>query len=178
MKNRTLGIGSQTSDIGHRKSVIVLDMIFIIGSLLAVAYLIGYSTPLVISPIDDYESTSSEILFSIKSADKLLIDDNMNFSDPDEFNLRKNFKLSFEPGVYYWKVVGIRESEIRTLTIKDAVVLELVENKDGYDVVNAGSVRLNIEVYNNKSKFLENISLDPSERSVADDNKYVGGLDE
>ena len=120
---------------------------------------------------------SSEILFSIKNAERILIDDNINFTDADEFDLRKGFKLSFEPGVYYWKVVGVRQSEIRTLTIKDAVVLQLVEGEDGYDVVNAGSVDLNVEVYDNQSNFIENISLNPSERIDADGSKYVGGME-
>ena len=163
---------------GSQKHVVAIDMVLIVGSLIVLAWLVGFSSPLVISPIADYESVGSDILFYIENADKILIDNDMDFVDADEYLLREGFKLSFEPGIYYWKAVGVMESEVRSLTIVDAVVLNVIESKNGsYEVVNAGSIGLNVEIYNNESEFVENVSLSPYDSIEIEENKYVGGFD-
>ena len=45
--------------------------------------------------------------------------------------------------------MGVMDSEVRTLTINSEVSLELKASEDGgYEVVNVGNVRLNVDVYN------------------------------
>jgi len=155
-----------------------IDLAVIVGSLIVLMVLVGYVQPRVIAPLDDYETLDSEILFSIEKAESLLIDDNLDFTTPNEYLVEDGMKIDLEPGIYYWKAVGVLNSEIRTLTIKSEVSLELREIEgDGFDVVNAGNVRLNVDVYNGTS-FVERVKLDVSEEVDVEGDKFVGGLDE
>lgn len=163
----------------YSKQIIrAVDLVLAFGSMFVVLWAIGFSNPQVIAPADNFETTGSTILFSIENADKLVIGTDLNFMDGKEYDLNENLSLDLLPGLYYWKVVGVLESEIRTLTIKDAVVLNIVKGDDGYDVINAGTVNLNIEVYNNKSEFVENVTLVPNEGIAVDKSKYIGGQNE
>lgn len=157
------------------KKVLAIDMVLIVGTLLVLGVLVGYSTPLVISPINNLSTTSSDILFSIKNADTLLIDDNINFSSPEEYDLKDKMRVSLEPGIYYWKAVGVLQSEIRTLTVQTAVILELRQGKDGYSVVNAGNVALNVDVYNRTEK-IDQIELAPQAEEASNGNKFIGEM--
>lgn len=153
-----------------------IDLAIIIGSLIVLMALVGYVQPRVIAPLDDYETSQTEILFSIEKAESLLIDDNPDFTTPEEYDIRDGLKIDLKPGTYYWKAVGVLDSEIRTLTIRSEVSLELREIEgDGYSVVNAGNVRLNVEVYNG-TELLNKVKLDVSEEVDVDGDKIIGGL--
>ena len=130
------------------KHIYKIDMALIVVSVVVLIGVVGYVNPLVISPLDDYETSDSEILFSIEKADVLLIDDNIDFTTPDEYFLEDGLKINLKPGKYYWKVVGVLESDVRTLTINSEINLKLEFDGDGYSVVNVGNVRLNVDVYN------------------------------
>ena len=130
---------------------------------------------MVIAPIDDYETTETEILFSIEKAEKLLIDDNIEFSTPEEYLMQDGLEIDLDPGKYYWKAVGVSSSEVRTLTIKSEVNLELRSlEEEGYDVVNVGNVALNVDIYNG-TKLVEKKKLGVGESVDADGSKFVGG---
>ena len=130
------------------RMILKIDLVLIIGSLVVLVFLVGYVSPLVIAPLDNYESLERRVLFSIEKADRLLIDDNMEFSSPDEYSAEDGLKIDLEPGKYYWKAVGVVNSEVRTLTINSEVSLELrVSDEGNYEVVNAGNVWLDVDVY-------------------------------
>ena len=154
-----------------------IDMVLVVGSLLVLTLLVGYTSPLVLSPLNDYESSESEVLFEIEKADLLIIDDNIDFTTPEEYVAEEGLRINLEPGQYYWKAVGIRDSEIRTLTINSKVVLELRESAEGYDVINAGNVRLNVDVYNG-SELVDKIKIGTGEEIDSSGDKFVGGEDE
>jgi hypothetical protein len=124
-----------------------IDLIVIGFTLLVLIVSVGYAQPLVIAPLDEYESLNGEVLFEFERADVLLIDDNEDFTSPDEYEVVEGLVVMLEPGVYYWKVVGVLRSEVRKLTIQSKVELKLVETDDGFSVVNVGNVRLNVDVY-------------------------------
>jgi len=125
------------------------DLVLVFVSLATLIFLVGYSQPLVVAPLDDYETSETEVLFEIEKAEKLLIDDNIDFTTPVEYDVREGLKIELEPGKYYWKAVGVLGSKIRTLTIQSTVSLELKKlDGDGlYGVVNKGNVRLNVHVF-------------------------------
>ncbi|MFA4960035.1 MAG: hypothetical protein WC548_00010 [Candidatus Pacearchaeota archaeon] len=160
------------------KLVYKIDVAILVFSLIGLIFVFGYVTPLVISPANNFETGESEILFLIERADVLLIDDNVDFTTPDEYRLEDGLKINFVPGKYYWKAEGILKSEIRTLTIKSEVNLEL-RKFDGvnYGVYNAGNVRLDVEVYNGTS-LIERKKLDIEKYLESDGNKFVGESDE
>jgi len=160
------------------KTIYKIDLAVIVGSLIILMAVVGYVQPRVIAPLDDYETLDTEILFSIKKAESLLIDDNLDFTTPDEYLIEDGMKIDLKPGTYYWKAVGILDSEIMTLTIKSEVSLELRELEgDGYGVFNVGNVRLNVDVYNG-TELVESVKLDVNEEVVAEGTKFVGDYDE
>ena len=114
-----------------------IDLVIIVVSLAVLIFLVGYARPLVIAPLDDYETLDTEILFLIEKAESLLIDDNLDFTTPEEYFVEDGIKIDLHPGTYYWKAVGVLNSEIRTLTIKSEVSLELRESLICHDGCNS-----------------------------------------
>ena len=114
------------------KNIMKFDLVLIGISLVALIFVVGYVSPLVIAPIDDYESSDGDVLFEIEKADVLMIDDNADFSSPDEYGVEDGLKIRLEPGEYYWMAVGVLGSEVRTLKINSVVNLELVKIGDGF----------------------------------------------
>ena len=155
-----------------------IDLAILVGSLVILMVLVGYVQPRVIAPLNDYETLDTQILFSIEKAEVLLIDDNLDFSTPDEYLVEDGMKIDLKPGIYYRKAVGVLDSEIRTLTIKSEISLELREIEgEGYGVVNVGNVKLNVDVYNGTS-LVDRVKLGVDEEADLDGVKFVGGLDE
>ncbi|MCH7850630.1 MAG: hypothetical protein IH845_03240 [Nanoarchaeota archaeon] len=138
-----------------------IDAAIIVITVLSLFAVGGYVQPLVIAPLNELETTETEILFSIEKAEFLLIDDNIEFSSPQEYLMRDGLKIDLDPGKYYWKAVGITSSQIRTLTIKSVVNLELrlrENSSNEFSVVNVGNVVLDVEVYNGTS-LVETVKL-------------------
>ncbi len=155
------------------KHIWKVDLVLVLVSVFVLMGIVGYARPLVIAPLDEYESVDGEVLFEFDRADVLLIDDNMDFTTPDEYRVAEGVKVGLEPGIYYWKVKGVLGSEIRILTIKSSVELKLVETPDGFSVVNAGNVRLNVDVYNG-NELVEKKKLDIG-GDIDGGDKFVGG---
>ena len=156
--------------------ILKIDLVLIIGSLVSLIFLVGYVSPLVISPLDNYESSEREILFSIEKADRLLIDDNMEFSSPDDYSVEDGLKIDLEPGKYYWKAVGVVNSEVRTLTINSEVSLELRMSDEGdYEVVNAGNVGLDVDVYDGE-ELVNKVKLSVGDGLELEADKFIGEM--
>jgi len=154
------------------KKIYAVDFILIVGSVLALILVIGYSRPLIIAPLDDLETRDSLVIFSIEKADEILIDDNMEFSSPERYLVMDGLEIQLSPGKYYWKASGIVDSEIRTLTINSVVDLRFVESDGFFEVVNAGNVRLSVDIYNGSEK-IDSVSVGVGEE-VSGGDKYVG----
>ena len=162
-----------------KKTILVIDLVLVVGSLALIAWLVGYSQPLVIAPIDGYTSTDGSILFEFEKADLILIDDNLDFSSPQRIYVEDNLVINLKPGVYYWKVSGALESDVRELTIESEIDLKLKESgtKDVYEVVNSGNERLNVDVYDH-GLLSGNIILEKDESSEVSGTKFIGRQDE
>ena len=154
-----------------------VDLVLVIISLVVLIGLVGYARPLVIAPLDEFETTNSSILFSIEKAGEILIDDNIEFTSPDRVVVEEGLVINLKPGTYYWKAVGVLKSEIRTLTINSEVSLRLKNLGESYGLVNAGNVGLNVEVYNGTS-LVESVKLEVDEEVGVSGDKFVGGQDE
>src|SRR3989344_8834067 len=155
--------------INHQKKKVnkhiwKVDLAIIVTTVIGLFFLVDYARPLVISPADNLKTTENYVLFSFEKADKILIDDNLDFSSPKEIYVEENVVINLEPGIYYWKVDGILNSEIRKVTIESSVDLKLrrLECNDCYGIFNAGNTRLNVNVYNG-SLLTEKIILDIDE---------------
>lgn len=157
------------------KHIWKIDLVVIGISVLILMGLVGYARPLVIAPFDEYESLDGEILFEFERADVLLIDDNADFTTPDEYRVVGGERVELEPGVYYWKVSGVLGSEVRKLTINSRIELELIETEEGMAVINAGNVRLNVDVYDG-DELVERMKLGVGDISEEGDG-FIGGYD-
>lgn len=158
-----------------REHIWKIDLAIILISVFILIGVVGYARPLVIAPLDGYNSFEDKVLFEFKGADVLLIDDNEEFSSPVEYKVSNGLQINLEPGVYYWKVSGVLGSEVRTLTIKSVVDLELVENEDGFGVVNVGNERLNVDIYDGED-FVETKKVGVGE-GVSGGDKFLGEID-
>ena len=160
----------------NNKHILALDFIVVVGSLLIVAGLVGYSRPLAIAPISDFNTTETSVLFEFEKANLILIDDNPEFTSPEEIFVKDNLVINLKPGVYYWKVQGTLQSEVRKLTIESEVDLRLRKGaeKDNYEIVNAGNTRLNVDIYEN-NVLTKNVVLGVEETKEVSGTKFIGG---
>ncbi len=164
------------------KHVKVIDYILLIGSVIILfGVLYNYyensnEEPITLSPENGGVSENRFVLFEFTNAQTIFIDDNMEFSSPEIFEVGNNFVINLEPGNYYWKIEGNRESEIRQFSVESRVSLEIrkSESEGKYSVVNAGTEDLDVEVYESgKSK--ENIVLDVYSQGNEEGEKFIGG---
>ncbi len=161
------------------KHILLIDTILILGTLLLIAGFVGYARPLVVAPLDDFVTSENSVLFIFEKADVVLIDDNLQFSSPQEIYVKDNILINLPSGVYYWKVVGALASDIRQLTIESSIDLKIRESENGtVSVVNSGSVPLEVSVYD-KGVLSDRIFVDTDSGSVTiKGDKYLGREDE
>lgn len=157
------------------KKIYIIDTLLIVVSLIGIMFLVGYSQPLVIAPVDNLETTNSSVLFEFGNANEILIDDNIQFSSPEIIYAKDNLIINLKPGKYYWKLKGVGESEVRTLTIISEVELKLRKSKGGYEVVNAGNTLLDVDVYSD-GELKERVVLDVDDVVSVSGSKFVGGM--
>ncbi|MEM4331057.1 MAG: hypothetical protein QW273_03565, partial [Candidatus Pacearchaeota archaeon] len=136
-------------------------------------FLFKFSQPLVISPVDNYETTEP-ILFKIENANRVLISKDKNFTNPIEIKFDGK-KVTLEPGEYFWKAESLTglKSEIRTLKVISKIELKIRKINDSFEVVNGGNVNLRVKVFND-TDFLESFILLPEERKESKGNKFFG----
>lgn len=155
------------------KHILVIDAVLILGSLLLIAGLVGYARPLVIAPLDELVTANSSVLFEFEKADYILIDDNLQFTSPQQVYVSDSIVVNLEPGVYYWKAVGALSSEVRALTIESVVDLQIRESENGIAVVNYGNTELEVSVYN-QGAFSESFVVGVSGARSAEGDKFIG----
>jgi len=176
-----------TTKTGSKKSwIYLIDGILIIGtlmSLMSVFYFKGYEiTGLITGPVlnspENGSVISQAVLFSFDYGNILMIDDNLAFSHPQEFDVQDNLQITLEPGVYYWMVKGEGEkkSEIREFTVQSRIELKLRKSESGlgYEVVNAGNTKLNVDVYEG-GQLTGKMILDVNRAGNAQGDKFIGG---
>lgn len=155
----------------------VIDLVLIFGVLAVLLLLINQITPLVIAPNENLSMNERSVLFDFKNVNSILIDNNLNFSSPSKIVVEEGLVINLEPGVYYWKLQGIGESEIRRVNIISRVDLMLKKvdmNSSGdvvYQVVNVGSEKMNVDVYDGDN-VVDNFVLD------REGNNSLGGKNE
>ncbi len=160
----------------HKKHIIAADFVIIAVTLIVAIGLIGYARPLVIAPIDDLVTTNGSVVFAFEKGESVLIDDNNKFTSPEKIYFEDNLIINLKPGLYYWKVDGVVDSEIRQLTIESEVDLRIKDAGEEYELVNAGNTQLNVDIYN-QGVLTGNIIVDVDESANASGTKFVGRQD-
>lgn len=157
------------------RRIVVIDVLVLALTAVSILFLIGYARPLVIAPIDSLETSNNSVLFDFEKGSAVLIDDNEEFTSPERFSVEEGPVITLEPGTYYWKVEGVIDSEIRELTILSVIDLKIRESdsEGRYEVVNAGNVELDVEIYD-KGSLVGNVVLGVEERENVSGNKFIG----
>ena len=156
-----------------KKITRTIDFVIIGLTLVGALFIFGYARPLIIAPLTDLTTTNSSILFAFDKADTILVDDNLEFSHPRIMHAENNLIVSLQPGVYYWKIKGLRESVVHNITILSAIDLRVQSAGDKYELTNAGNVPLSVQVYNN-SKLQDTLQLSVSEKGNASGTMFLG----
>jgi len=156
------------------KKIIAIDLAFVVGTLLIALLAFGYydSSVVLLGPEGEIDETF--VLFEIVGEGDILIDDNLDFTSPDVYRVKKDLVIRFEPGTYYWR---FEHGEIKKFTIESRIDLRLRESNGGFEVVNAGNVPLDVDVYENGEEFKERVRLGVGE-SVGGGDKFIGGQNE
>ncbi len=150
-----------------------VDFVVLSISLIAIISLVRYAQPLVIAPLDEYQTSNTSVLFAFEKGEAILIDDNVEFSSPDRILTNSTNSITLQPGTYYWKVEGVLNSDVRKLSVLSRVELLLRSTSEGYDVINAGTTTLDVAVYN-QSTFVKNVTLAPAATETAQGDTFVG----
>ena len=158
----------------NKNHIKIIDTVLIVGTILSIASFVVYAQPLVISPLDNLKTTNNSVLFEFERGNVILIDDNLEFTSPEKIYAEDNLVINLKAGKYYWKVEGLVESEIREITIMSEVNLKIKKSADKFEIVNAGNVKLDVEVYDNESK-VDNLVLDIDEEKEVAGTKFIGG---
>jgi len=163
----------------NKKQIIAMDLILVAVTIVALSFIVNYARPLVIAPIDDFVTTDSSVLFEFDKGSLIQIDDNIEFTSPQEIHAEDNLVVNLKPGIYYWKIQGVLGSEIRKLTIESEVNLKLRESeeKDAFEIVNAGNTELNVDVYQD-DKLTGNILLGVDKSDEVSGTKFLGEQNE
>jgi len=158
------------------KHILTIDFVLVVGTLMVLSFFVNYATPFVISPLDNLKTTDNFVLFEFENANSILLDDNLEFSSPEKIYAKDNLVINLVPGIYYWKIEGILDSEVRKLTVESEIDLKLkkLSSQGSYEVVNAGNVELNVDIYEGE-EFTGNIILGADESKEVKGNKFVGG---
>lgn len=156
-----------------RKTLYLIDGIIIIATLVGLLGIFSYAQPMLIAPLDEHSTTETSVLFEFERAEVILLDDNLQFSSPEEIFAEDRFVIRLEPGIYYWKARGAVDSDVRTLTIASEVELMIRANGDKYELVNGGNVPLDVEIYDG-DKLIGRTTLGSDEKQKAEGNKFVG----
>lgn len=157
----------------ENKHIKIIDMALIFATVLFLAGSFNYAHPLIISPVNNFETTNGSVLFEFERGNVVLIDDNLEFSSPEKIVAEDNLIINLKPGKYYWKLEGILDSNVREFTILSEINLKLKKLEDKYQIVNAGNVQLDVDIYENKS-LVGNVILDIDEESIASGTKFIG----
>ncbi len=162
------------------KLIYLIDGILLLGTIGIILFSLFYLKPSLTSPEDKFTTTGA-VLFNFEKGDKLYIDDNSKFTSPEIFVVSKDMLINLNPGTYYWKVEGILPSEIRQFTITSYVELRIRETRDGrgYELVNGGNERLNVDVYEGGSLTGSFILEREDEKNIENkpNKTYIGGKD-
>ena len=159
----------------HKKHIYMMDTLFIVGTVLVLAGLIFFAKPTLNSPANGLKTTGA-VLFSFSNGNNILIDDNSDFTSPQIYNVKDNLLIQLESGIYYWKVSGALDSEVRQLTITSSVDLVVKKTFDGYELVNGGNSKLAVDVYKNGS-FTGRVILDVDKSDKSSGDNFLGRED-
>ena len=160
----------------NKKAISKMSKMIIAGQLIIVIGIFSFMyffVPYLDYPQNNQIIDENIIEFKFRNANVILIDDNKDFSSPREINFNEInvSKIWFEPGTYYWKAVGIVESDLKEFTINSNLGLEL--DKENKTLKNIGNTILNISMEDG-SGLSGLVILDVSvEYGVEVDNKTI-----
>jgi hypothetical protein len=145
----------------EKRKVFAIDLILIVGTLLMALLTFGYyesSKIVLLSPDMD----ESFVLFEFVGTGEVIVGESLEFNSPRVYYAKDNSVIELDGGTYYLKLVGEGYNEIRELVVESEIKLMLRESSVGYEIVNVGYDRLDVDVYRN-DEYEESVKLGISE---------------
>ena len=138
---------NKNNKLNYKKAMSKISKIMVIAQFVILAgtfSFIYFFSPRLDYPRNNQSLDKSVVDFKFRNANIILVDDNPDFRNPMEIDLRKlnTTGVRFKSGTYYWKAVGLIESNAREFTISPNVGLEL--NEENSSLKNVGNVQLNV----------------------------------
>lgn len=156
-----------------KKKIKIIDSVLIIVSVLFLASFITYARPLVIAPMDNFETTNNSVLFEFERGSVILIDDSPEFSSSREIHAKNNLIINLKPGKYYWKIDGVIDSKVREFEVVSEVNLKMEKSGDKYRIMNAGNDEVEVKVYE-EDDLVDDVLLDVNEEKKLTGTVFVG----
>lgn len=161
-----------------RRMMLGIDFALVGVTVCGIILMFMFARPVLHTPADGFVTTTGAVVFSFDRAERILIDDNLQFTSPQVFEVKDNLLITLPPGAYYWKVEGSLESEVRQLTIESHVALKVRDAGNGsYELVNAGNTRLNVDIYDH-GRLTGNVIVETENSTVAEGTMFKGGQHE
>lgn len=121
-------------------------------------------------------TSGNAVLFSFKSGNVILIDNDLEFKSPTNITAKDNVVISLKKGTYYWKIEDAIPEDIVQLTADSDINLKLKKSSEGYDVINSENTTLNVDIYK-KGSFVGNVILDTNKDNQVSEVIVIGGGD-
>lgn len=126
-----------------KKYLLIIDSIVLIGSLLTVFFIVGYTQPFAVAELP---GEKTNILFTFPSKDYVIIDTNSRFDSPETLFIDET--ISLLPGKYFIKFFNGNKNEIREISIDLSLDLKVVKVDDeNLGFANVGESDLLINTY-------------------------------
>lgn len=125
----------------NKKYLLVIDAILIFGSLLSIFFIVGYTQPLAIAPLDEERES---LLFILPLTDYILIDDNVKFDSSE--TIFTGERIDLEKGRYFIKFYNGLTGEVRQLDLEIDVLLEFRKQDNKINVFAIGD-SVEVETY-------------------------------
>ena len=119
-------------------------------------------------------TTTNSVLFSFKSGNVILIDNDLEFKTARNIIAMDNEVISLKKGTYYWKIEDAIPEDIVQLTADSDINLKLKKSSEGYDVINSENTTLNVDIYK-KGAFVGNVILDTNNDNQVSKIIVIGG---
>lgn len=125
------------------KKILIIDSVLLIGSLIAVFLLVGYTQPMAIAPLS---SEQANLLIIVPAKDYVLFDTNSKFDSPQTLFIEDY--ISLKSGKYFIKFFDGSKSEIRQIEFELDVELQLRKlDESNLGIFNIGGSNLKIDTY-------------------------------
>lgn len=124
--------------INFNKNKTMKVLILEVGLFALIVFGLLFLTP----KINGVDNQDRITFFKFANAHAILVDDNPDFSSPEQIN---EGAVKLKPGEYYWKAIGVLgESKVGIFSIDSEVIISMNITSNRTFIINKGNVPVNL----------------------------------